>query len=55
MQEYRIRLTADIVTGKLDVRAAAAKLPDLPTDAAAVPAADEVLDPIESEIGEDAE
>jgi type I restriction enzyme S subunit len=32
MQEYRTRLTADIVTGKLDVREAAAKLPDLPTD-----------------------
>jgi type I restriction enzyme S subunit len=29
MQEYRMRLTADVVTGKLDVRAAAAKLPDL--------------------------
>jgi type I restriction enzyme, S subunit len=27
MQEYRTRLTADVVTGKLDVRAAAAKLP----------------------------
>lgn len=27
MQEYRTRLTADIVTGKLDVRDAAAKLP----------------------------
>lgn len=34
MQEYRTRLTADIVTGKLDVRAAAAKLPELPTAAA---------------------
>ncbi|MDZ4859578.1 MAG: restriction endonuclease subunit S [Candidatus Hydrogenedentes bacterium] len=32
MQEYRTRLTADIVTGKLDVREAAAKLPDLPTE-----------------------
>ncbi|MCF7961588.1 MAG: restriction endonuclease subunit S [Pirellula sp.] len=36
MQEYRTRLTADIVTGKLDVRDAAAKLPDTketgPTD-----------------------
>jgi type I restriction enzyme, S subunit len=32
MLEYRTRLTADIVTGKLDVREAAAKLPDLPTD-----------------------
>jgi type I restriction enzyme S subunit len=28
MQEYRTRLTADLVTGKLDVRAAAAKLPE---------------------------
>lgn len=28
MQEYRSRLTSDVVTGKLDVRAAAAKLPD---------------------------
>ncbi|MCY2981704.1 MAG: restriction endonuclease subunit S [Planctomycetota bacterium] len=36
MQEYRTRLTADIVTGKLDVRDAAAMLPDTrelgPTD-----------------------
>ena len=32
VQEYRTRLTADIVTGKLDVREAAAKLPDLPTE-----------------------
>ncbi len=29
MQEFRTRLTADVVTGKLDVRAAAAKLPEL--------------------------
>jgi type I restriction enzyme S subunit len=33
MQEYRTRLTADMVTGKLDVREAAAKLPDLPANA----------------------
>jgi type I restriction enzyme S subunit len=32
MQEYRTRLTADLVTGKLDVREAAAHLPALPTD-----------------------
>jgi type I restriction enzyme S subunit len=32
VQEYRTRLTADIVTGKLDVRAAAAKLPDVEAD-----------------------
>jgi type I restriction enzyme S subunit len=30
MQEYRTRLTADVVTGKLDVRTTAAKLPDIP-------------------------
>jgi type I restriction enzyme S subunit len=29
MEEYRTRLIADVVIGKLDVRAAAAKLPDL--------------------------
>jgi len=29
MQEFRTRLTADVVTGKLDVREAAAKLPEL--------------------------
>lgn len=37
MQEYRTRLTADVVTGKLDVRPAAALLPDLPADSAAEP------------------
>jgi type I restriction enzyme S subunit len=39
MQEYRTRLTADLVTGKLDVREAAAKLPEPPAE----PAAEEVL------------
>ena len=28
MEEYRTRLIADVVTGKLDVREAAAQLPD---------------------------
>ena len=32
MQEYRTRLTADLVTGKLDVRAAAARLPEEKSD-----------------------
>ncbi|MBP7951307.1 MAG: restriction endonuclease subunit S [Verrucomicrobiales bacterium] len=43
MQEYRTRLTADVVTGKLDVRAAAAKLPELASRvlAAADPATDD--------------
>jgi type I restriction enzyme S subunit len=49
MQEYRTRLTADIVTGKLDVREAAAKLPDLPTAAAAEPLTDEALADTETE------
>jgi type I restriction enzyme S subunit len=50
MQEYRTRLTADIVTGKLDVREAAAKLPDLPTAAAAAELlTDEALNDTETE------
>lgn len=52
MQEYRTRLTADIVTGKLDVRAAAATLPDLPTDSAAEVLSDEALDETETEDAE---
>lgn len=32
MLEYRTRLTADIVTGKLDVRAATENLPEMPSD-----------------------
>lgn len=51
MQEYRTRLTADIVTGKLDVREAAAKLPDLSTEPAE-PLSDDVLDEPEAEVGE---
>jgi type I restriction enzyme S subunit len=47
MQEYRARLTADLVTGKLDVREAAAKLPDPPVDAPAEPGAVETLDVFE--------
>jgi len=45
MQEYRTRLTADLVTGKLDVREAAAKLPEPPAE----PAAEEELEEIGSE------
>ena len=33
VEEYRTRLIADVVTGKLDVRGAAARLPDEPDDA----------------------
>jgi type I restriction enzyme, S subunit len=53
MLEYRTRLTADIVTGKLDVREAVARLPDLPVDADHSPDADtgaeDFLDEPESE------
>ncbi|TKB23750.1 hypothetical protein FCL47_21430 [Desulfopila sp. IMCC35006] len=49
MQEYRTRLTADIVTGKLDVREAAAKLPDLPPDAAPESDEDESPNDLETE------
>jgi type I restriction enzyme S subunit len=45
LREYRTRLIADVVTGKLDVRAAAASLPD---EVEAVPELDE-------ELGEDVE
>lgn len=49
IQEYRTRLTADIVTGKLDVREAAAKLPDLPPDALPDSVTDETIDDLENE------
>jgi type I restriction enzyme S subunit len=52
LQEFRIRLIADVVTGKLDVRAAAANLPETaafePMDE---PAEGEDLDEV---IGDDA-
>lgn len=52
MQEYRTRLTADIVTGKLDVREVAAKLPELPLEAPQAGADEDVDD---AAIAEDAE
>lgn len=52
MQEYRTRLTADIVTGKLDVREAAAKLPDLPTEPLGEVLGDEAPDESETEDAE---
>jgi type I restriction enzyme, S subunit len=45
MQEYRTRLTADIVTGKLDVREAAAKLPALPATPQAILDTEELTEP----------
>lgn len=45
MQEYRTRLTADLVTGKLDVREAAAKLPEVEAE----PPSEDALDVQEPE------
>ena len=42
LREFRIRLTADVVTGQLDVRAAAERLPDVATDTHATGPDDEV-------------
>ncbi|NCC85893.1 MAG: hypothetical protein EOM03_17520, partial [Clostridia bacterium] len=51
MQEYRTRLTADVVTGKLDVRSAAAKLPAVPDDSFIDP----TVDPLEETETDEAE
>ena len=40
-REYRSRLISDVVTGQLDVRAAAAELPDLVPDVAPVEATED--------------
>lgn len=44
LREYRIRLIADIVTGKLDVREAARKLPDTAEDAEVAQEIEEMTD-----------
>ena len=49
MQEYRTRLTADLVTGKLDVREAAARVPELPVDSEAETDDVELLEDLEVE------
>jgi type I restriction enzyme S subunit len=54
IQEFRTRLIADVVTGKLDVRAAAASLPDVTEiepidDLAEVDDLDEAIDAAENE------
>jgi len=54
VREYRIRLIADVVTGKLDVREAAARLPDEPEEPEELGVtADEVME--ESDIADEAE
>ena len=49
MQEYRTRLTADLVTGKLDVREAAARLPEAPEEPGAGEALEELVEEPEPE------
>jgi type I restriction enzyme S subunit len=49
MQEYRTRLTADLVTGKLDVREAAAHLPAPPADTSAEEELGKLLEEPEAE------
>ena len=50
MPEYRTLLTADLVTGKLDMREAAARLPEPPAEPAAT-----LVEPLEELEPEDAE
>jgi type I restriction enzyme S subunit len=50
IQEYRIRLVADVVTGKLDVREAAARLPDDVEEPAPLDQADAVIDDEEDDV-----
>jgi type I restriction enzyme S subunit len=42
LREFRTRLIADVVTGKLDVREAAAKLPDIEPEAEPLDEIDDV-------------
>ena len=44
LREYRTRLIADVVTGKLDVREAAANLPDEPDDPEPLDETDDLMD-----------
>jgi type I restriction enzyme S subunit len=44
LREYRTRLIADVVTGKLDVREAAAQLPEEPTPDTPEEDADLIID-----------
>lgn len=58
LREYRARLVADVVTGKLDVRAlsaclaradAARRLPEVPGDTGPAPGAEDLPDEVEPE------
>ena len=49
LREYRTRLVADVVTGKLDVRPAASQLPDEPAEPELTPDLEELTEPEEAE------
>ena len=50
VQEYRTRLIADVVTGKLDVREAAARLPDEADHRGPVEESSPIADGLDEEI-----
>jgi type I restriction enzyme S subunit len=52
LRELRTRLIADVVTGKLDVREAAARLPDEPDEPQPAEEAEAPLDAEESQAGD---
>ncbi len=52
LREYRTRLIADVVTGKLDVREAAAKLPEQAADAEAISSGEDMDDDDVMELAE---
>ena len=49
LREYRTRLVADVVTGKLDVRPAARQLPAEPIDPEPAPDPEELAEAEEAE------
>ena len=55
LHEYRTRLIADVVTGKLDVREAAARLPEDAEESPAVEEAEDFAELDEDTIGEELE
>jgi type I restriction enzyme S subunit len=50
LREYRTRLVADVVTGKLDVREVARQLPDETAEMKAAPDTDEFSEPEPEEV-----
>ena len=54
LREYRTRLVADVVTGKLDVRPAARHLPAEPLAPEAAPDPEELAEPEEADLGGEA-